>query len=80
MNTVDRLLRLNIEPLTVEGETGRIVVSYARCELKDGIMLRSVCGIGKDFNEACERFIEEISGKTLVFNASCENRREVIVL
>lgn len=59
---------------------GTICVSYYRCEVKDGPVLIGVFGRGGTFEGACYDYLEQIRGKTLVFNACSNSRREVTVL
>lgn len=80
MTVVDRLLNLN-EPLEVTKIINNLIqVRYRSCDIKDGIMLIGVYGVADTFEDACSDYFNQISGKTLVFNATCENRREVKVL
>lgn len=59
---------------------GKVAVSYKNCEIKSGIFLKSIFGTGETFSEACEDYLNQIRGKTLVFNAYSESRKEVQVL
>ena len=52
------------------GRDGDFCVSYANCEIKEGIMLVGRFGRGKSFSEAINDYYKQIKGKTLVFNAS----------
>ena len=77
----DILLSLEMEDLEVsKNSSGGINVCYKDADIKDGIFLVSCLGRGKDFEEACDDYLTQIRGKTLVFNAHDENRREVTVL
>ena len=78
---LEKLLRLNIEPLIVDKDINdRIMVSYNHCDIKgDGVLIGKV-GRGNSFEEACEDYLKIISGKTLVFYAGSDRRREVTVL
>ncbi len=59
---------------------GELAVSYEHCEVKDGFFLKGTYGTGKTFSDACESYLNQIHGKTLVFNAYSERRKEVRVL
>lgn len=59
---------------------GEIIVSYKGAEVQDGIFLIGAYGRGKTFEEACDNYLSEIRGKTLVFDADTKNRKEVTVL
>ena len=81
MRASDRLLNLEFHRLEVWRTNKKdICVAFEKCEVKDGIALASVFGEGLDFEEACEDYLRQISGKTLVFDACTKNRKEVIVL
>ena len=55
-------------------------VSFDRAEVKDGMFLTSTFGSGTTLEEACEDYIRSLSGKTVVFNAYADNRKEVLVI
>lgn len=55
-------------------------VAYQGADVKDGIGLLGVFGKGKSFELACADYMARIRGKTLVFNADSENRKEIFVL
>lgn len=77
----DILLSLDMEDLEVSSNiSGGINVCYKGAEVKDGIFLTSAYGRGKDFEEACDDYLSQIRGKTLVFNAGTKDRKEVRVL
>lgn len=80
MNSIDRLLKLDIAPLHVYASRQYIHVKYAGSEVIKGMFLTTEFGEGLDFQSACDDYLNKISGKTLVFNAYCENRKEVNVL
>ena len=81
MKSSDILLSLDMADLEVsKNSSGGINVRYAGAEIKDGIFLVSSYGRGKDFEEACDDYLSQIRGKTLVFDAHSEDRREVTVL
>lgn len=76
-----RLLKCNIERLEVwETVAGVVCVKFQNCEVKGAGVLIDTFGRGLTFEDACENYLNEVSGKTLVFNACSENRKEVTVL
>lgn len=53
---------------------------FANCEIKRGHVLITTCGRGKRLDVARKNYVEEIKGKTIVFDAmSKTDRREVVV-
>lgn len=77
----DILLSLSGESLDVNKDVdGNICVAYRRADVKDGIALVGMCGRGASFESACEDYLKQIRGKTLVFNAESPSRHEVKVL
>lgn len=81
MKSSDILLSLEMDDLEVSVNSSRgINVRYKGAEIKDGIFLVSCYGRGKDFEEACDDYLSQIRGKTLVFDAHGDDRREVKVL
>jgi len=71
-------LGYRLELWTVDGND--ICVSYTNCEVKDGIMLKTVFGRGRTLQDACYDYHKQIKGKTLVFNSNKEGGCEVRVL
>ena len=57
-----------------------IGVSFDRAEVKEGIFLASPFGSGATLEEACEDYIRQISGKTTVFHAYTNSRKEVVFI
>lgn len=81
MKSSDILLSLDYEHLEVsKNSSGGINVRYRGAEVKDGMFLITDLGRGKDFEEACDDYLNKIRGKKLVFDAHNEDRREVMVL
>lgn len=79
MDTIYRLLNLtHLEVWRVPN--GELAVAYRGAEIKRDGFLISEFGVGRTFENACENYLTKISGKTLVFNACSENRKEVVVL
>jgi len=80
MSAIDKLLRLEDETLTVDKDIyGRICVHYTNAYVKSAGVLIGVCGRGQTIEEACQDYLDQISGKTLVIDAF-GHRKEVIVL
>jgi len=76
-----KLLNLKGERLEVwKVDDGKICVKYSNCEVKDGVMLKGVFGEGITFEEACDDYYKQISGKTLVFTYGENSQKEVTVL
>ena len=59
--------------------SGNWMFDFSNCELKGDGVLIGVCGHGESFGDARSEYIREIKGKTIVFNAMRENRREFTV-
>lgn len=57
-----------------------ICVNYENCEIKDGAFLIGAFGRGHDFESACDDYLSQIRGKTLVFDSCTDHRKEVTVL
>lgn len=79
MTALERLLNtgkhLDVFRWDNHNESG-IGVHFQDCETKDGMFLVSTFGRGQTFEEACEDYIRQISGKTLVFHAYTDHRTE----
>ncbi len=80
MSTIDILLSLGKWLEVWKVSNGKVAVSYQHCEIKDGSFLRSCFGTGNTFEQACEDYLIQLHGKTLVFNAYSSNREEICVL
>lgn len=81
MSEIDILLSLG-EMIEVWSfpDSKEVGVSYRNCEIKDGIFLKAIYGIGDTFEQACKDYLRQIHGKTLVFNACSKERKEIRVL
>lgn len=81
MSAQDTLLTLgrNLKVWKIQ-TSGHVCVCYEHCEVKDGIFLKAIFGRGTTFSEACEDYLNQIHGQTLVFNAYTDGREEVRVL
>lgn len=74
MKSSDILLTLTGKPLKVWSEQGdlymrrpyQVCVKYAWSSIE--CAERDVFGFGKDFEEACDMYLDTIRGKTLVFS------------
>lgn len=82
MKASDKLLKLEGHHLTVfkSADEGQVAVCYEDAWVKDGLFLRGEFGHGVNFEEACEDYLNIISGKTLVFDVFDGKREEVRVL
>lgn len=80
MTASEKLLQLNKPMRTSKDCAGRVCVCYERCDVKNGMFLIGAVGRGETFEEACEDYLRQISGHTIVFNAESDNREEVKVL
>ena len=81
MKASEKLLNLENRMLKVgKNINGKVYVHYESCDVKDGCFLIGAYGTGNNFEEACEDYLNKISGKTIVFNAESSNREEVKVL
>jgi len=77
----DKLLKLEHRLLKAGKDVnGNIYVSYANCDVEDGVCLSGNPGRGNTFEEACKDYYKKISGKTLVFNyhTPCEKRVTIL--
>lgn len=81
MEASKRLLNLPGHKLRVfrVGETDMIGVCYDGADIKEGIMRVGEYGIGVSFEEACQDYLNKISGKTIIFGYGDE-REEIKVL
>lgn len=59
---------------------GKVAVSYENCDIKEGDFLITKFGAGNNIAEACEDYLNQLHGKTLVFNAYSQLREEIKVL
>lgn len=77
MNAEDLLL--DSRRALVVGRTSDhlFVVRFENCEIKDKDVLITTYGRGATFSAACEDYLYQIKGKTLVFNAYKSYRQEM---
>ena len=81
MKASEKLLNLENRMLKVgKNINGKVYVHYENCDVKDGCFLIGTYGTGNNFEEACDDYLNKISGKTIVFNALSSDREEVKVL
>ena len=80
MTVLDRLLKLNkrLEVYSTIGD--KIGVHFEYCYVKGNGVLIGAFGTGNTIYEACEDYINQISGKTLVFTPPYGKREEVTVI
>jgi len=57
-------------------QKGRFCVNLENCEVSENICLASVHGNGKTVDAAINDYISKIKGKTIVFEATSERRKE----
>lgn len=80
MKASEKLLNLGKRIIVDKNIYGKIYVHYENCYVKDDCFLIGKYGTGNSFEEACEDYLNKISGKTIVFNAHSNNCEEVKVL
>lgn len=78
----DILLSLESRHLDVwKSVDSNVCVAYEHADVSDGMFLIGAFGRGHDFESACDDYLSQIRGKTLVFNANWgDKRREVTIL
>jgi hypothetical protein len=76
----DILLSLQNPYLLVWKSNDAVCVRYEDAYIKDGPFLISTFGKGGTFEGACCDYLSKIRGKTLVFNAYDNNRKEITIL
>jgi hypothetical protein len=79
MKSSEILLSLD-EHLEVFKNSSGICVEYKNAEIEDGYFLKTECGTGENFENACDDYLRKIRGKKLVFNACTSYRKEVTVI
>lgn len=80
MKAQDILFSLGKSLTTRKIHDGKVIVHYENCEVKKGIFLEGTFGVGENFEQACEDYLEKLHGQTLVFNAMTKSREEIRVL
>lgn len=80
MRASEKLLNLGKRILVDKNIYGKVYVHYENCYVKDDCFLVGAYGTGNNFEEACEDYLNEISGKTIVFKDAYNNCEEVKVL
>jgi hypothetical protein len=77
----DKLLMLSGRQLVVSKDwEGNVCVHYDYCDVPYSCGYSTLCGRGRTFEEACEEYCDNISGKTIVFNLGCSDEKRVQVL
>ena len=80
MKAFERLLNTGYHLDVFRWNDGReqgIGVYFKDSEIKDGMFLVGDYGSGQTFEEACEDYVRKISGKTIIFHAYTDSRKEV---
>lgn len=77
MKASEKLLNINKRIIVDKNVHGKVYVHYENCYVKEDCFLIGTFGTGCDFEEACEDYLNKISGKTIVFNPKSSNREEV---
>ena len=83
MTAFERLINTGYHLDAFQWDNGRergIGVCFQNSEIKDGMFLVGEYGRGQTFEEACEDYIRHVSGKTIVFHACTNGRKEVIFI
>lgn len=79
MKAYERLMNLKHHRIEVFRVENKIAVTYSDSDISDGVVRKGVFGVGATFEDACEDYLNKISGQKLVFGVG-EDREEVIVL
>jgi hypothetical protein len=61
-------------------DSTRFYCDISHVEVKGNGVLISLCGNGPTPDDAMENYLGKITGTTLVYNATSENRKEVTVI
>lgn len=80
MTAFERLINAGHHLDVFQWDDGRkrgIGVHFQDAEIKDGSFLVGAFGSGTTLEEACEDYIRQISGKTIVLHAYTNSRKEV---
>ena len=70
------VINCNIRVRRYHNQQGRWSASIENSEVRDGVMLISSYGNGRNPNEAIANYLNEIKGKLLVINATSEEYRK----
>ena len=79
MKAYERLLALENHHLEVFNNSLGLCVLYQGGDILEYPCRKTEFGTGRNFEEACEDYLNKISGKRLVFGYG-ENREEITVL
>ena len=79
MKASEKLLKLENHQLEVFKNRLGICVCYQGGDILDYPYRKGEYGTGNSFEEACEDYLNKISGKKIIFGYG-ENREEIIVL
>lgn len=70
------VINANLKITRYHNQRGRWSAKFEFCEVKDGVMLVGEYGNGKNPTQAIDDYLKRILGKTIVFNAMADSRRE----
>lgn len=79
MKAYERLMNLEHHRIEVFRVNNQIAVTYSGSDISDGAVRKGMFGVGATFEDACEDYLNKISGQKLIFGFG-ENREEVTVL
>lgn len=79
MKAYERLLNLSAHRLEVFRAEHQIAVMFSGSDISDGVVRKGIFGTGVTFEDACEDYLNKISGKKLIFGFG-DNREEINVL
>ena len=72
------VLNAELDVKRYPNQAGRFSAKFKNCETKEGCCLVGSYGNGRSATEAINNYSDEISGKTLVFDAMTDKRREFV--
>ena len=76
MTFLEQLVTNSGEPVVISKDLNdNFVVCMAKCDVYNNPGALGVCGRGKTIEQATKDYIQQISGKTLVFNYDTEDER-----
>ena len=80
MNVYELADVLNVQLVVTRypNQSNRFSAQFERCETRENGCLRGEYGNGKTATEAINNYSDAIAGKTLVFNAMTDKRREFV--
>lgn len=76
MTFLEQLVTNSGEPIVISKDINdNFVVHMNKCDVYNNPGALGVCGRGKTVEQAAKDYIQQISGKTLVFNYDTEDER-----